>query len=76
MSAVSTAAPQPKKQVVVYRDGEEVTLTVTLDERTSSTAQTPKNSNGFRSGDDNDYGGNGYGGRGYSIEDFFNDFGY
>ena len=80
-AAELTAAVLKKKagdtvKVVVYRDGEEVTLTVTLDERTSSTAQTPKNSNGFRSGDDNDYGGNGYGGRGYSIEDFFNDFGY
>ena len=69
--------------VVVYRDGEEKTISVTLGEReTESTEPKKKNSNGFNpdanSGSDGSNGSNGSNGRGYygygDIEDFFNDF--
>lgn len=65
-------------EVVVYRDGEEKTISVTLGERDSN-KNTNKNSNGFNANGDSD-GSNGYGNRDYygygGLDDFFNDFGF
>ena len=63
-------------EVVVYRDGEEKTISVTLGERESDNKTTPRNSNGFNANGGNNSS-NGSNGRSYgSLEDFFNDFGF
>ncbi len=83
-SAELTAAVLKKKagdkvKMVVYRDGKEVTLEVTLDERTS-TNSTKKNSNGFKPGgnsEDNNSGRGNNGNYGYGdFDDIFRDFGF
>lgn len=68
-----------KVDVVVYRDGEEKTISVTLDERNSNNTNNSRNSNGFNANGGSD-GSNGSSDRGYygygGLDDFFNDFGF